>query len=179
MLGVTELGIMSMLFSWAGLVWLVPALLVIYLVVRWRQERSGVPDPQLGWKVVLFFFLWNAIQLAVFGLALVIYSLLEEGSEPRRLGLSLVVSGLIIGGAHAFGVLKSNHRQFPNVGRMFSGMHLIFFGAIGSAAIIAMTYNLFRVEPDADFGKVAGTGLIVYIVSWVVCALAHRQRYTY
>jgi hypothetical protein len=177
MFGAMELGIMSMLITWGGLAWLGPGLVVIYLIVRWRQERSGVSDPQLGWKVVMYFFLWNAIQLAVLGLALIVYSFLDDVDGARRTGLALILSGAIIGGAHAAGVLTSNHRAFPNVGRMFSGLHLVIFGIVGSVAIVVMTVNVLQVESNTEIGKIAGTGLVVYVVAWAVCALLHRRRY--
>jgi nitrate reductase gamma subunit len=142
---------------------------VVYLVVRWRTYReSGPADPQLGLKVALFHFRTLGYQIALAGLFCLLYIPFNEEarSDMLRIGGPLLISGLLIYGAHRFFLMKTNQAAFPAVGRLYQGFNLVACGLAGSAALVA-TLMLLAME-DADARAVMGgmVALLVYGGAW-------------
>jgi len=148
--------------------------LLLYVVARWRDNRSPSPDPQIGLKFALHFFRVQSYQLLLFGTAMLLYSMLskELKGDMREFVYRpafgfLVPSGVVFGVATAM-LGKTNNYSHPNVGRLFNGYNLMVSGFLGFAALIWGFQALFQKGSSGEMGRIAWTGILVYTTAWVV-----------
>lgn len=158
---------------------LVPSLL--YLVARWRAHREPVPDPQLGIKVALSYFQVTSYQLMLAGAFFLLWSMLSKGpSEYKELmyrpAFGVVVPAGIIFGIHSWALTRTNHRDFPQVGRLFAGYSLMLTGLLGTAAMIAVFVVMFQKGESGEAGRFAWAMFLVYTTAWVIQAIAFVRR---
>jgi hypothetical protein len=145
---------------------------VLYVVARWRAHRDPVPDPQLGIKVALGYFLVTSLQVLLAGTAVVLYAIIssdEDKGSLYRAGFGLLVPGALIYGAHVSLLKMTNQDAFPAVRRMLAGYNLLLTGLIGMTALIAAFQALFQKGSSHGFGRAAAAGVLVYGSAWAVC----------
>jgi hypothetical protein len=152
---------------------------VIYVVARWRSYRDGLPpDPQLGFKTAMHFFMVLGFQLLLLGAFLLVWGIFKKGpsGEAMRTAAALVVAGGIVFGAHMVGLTRTNDQSFPLVGRMFAGLCLIITGLIATMGLTMALIALFSKGDSGDVGRGAWSATIVYGIAWAVQGLRFNAR---
>src|SRR5438552_2061302 len=105
----TFAGLLPLVGGMGGAV--VPTLVTIYVVARWRGYRDGVSDPQLGRKLAAAVFCWLGLQLLLAGLAVLGYALFGAGDDRGsaiRVGAALILPALVVGGANLAALQRTN-----------------------------------------------------------------------
>jgi len=149
--------------------------LVLYALARWRQNRSGTPDPQLGLKFALHWFATSAFHLALAGAAGLIFAVISPGSgkgELYRVVFALLVPAGIILGIHLMLLKRTNDDEMPGVRRLFLGYNLFVTGLIGFISLVMGFQILFAKGSAAPVSHMIASLVLVYCSAWGV--LGHR-----
>jgi len=157
---------------------LLSVLLVGYLVLRMRDNRSEDHDPQLGLKAGLHFFFSLSILLLLSGLTVVVVDALtaekaapgSDWRQAQRTGWALVVAGGLLSLLH-FACLQAatNDRRWPAARRLFLGWRFAMHGLVVVAALTALVVVLFQKDfGDKDARKGLFGVLFVWLPSWVL-----------
>lgn len=144
---------------------------VLYVVARWRAQREATPDPQLGIKVALGYFMVTALQILLAGAAVVLYAIIssdEDKGSLYRAGFGLLVPGALVYASHVSLLRMTNQDAFPAVKRMLAGYNLLLTGLIGLSALVAAFQALFQRGSSHGFGRAAAAGVLVYGSAWVI-----------
>ena len=137
-----------------------------YLVLRWRAYREQAPaDPQLGIKVVLYYFRFLTHQLLLIGLASAAIGVLFSG---ERGPIFRIAAGLIVGGGSLYAgcvaalYQRTNAAQFPAVGRFFTGAGALVTGLVAMCAWIGFFLALFSPGRAGEVVKILVALMFVY-----------------
>jgi hypothetical protein len=152
---------------------------IIYIVARWRTYRDNLPpDPQLGFKTAMHFFLVTGIQLLLIGSFMLVWGMFQKGDsgDQMRSAAGFILTGGIIFGAHFVGLQRTNDAQFPMVGRMFAGLNLVQTGLFGTIGLALALQALFMKGDSGDFGRMAWSMTLVYGIAWGVLGMRMFQR---
>ena len=149
---------------------------LIYPIARWRAQREPVADQHLGIKVALGYFAMLAFQLALFGVALVLFGVLsksppEDRGELYRIGFGFAVPGSIMFVAHLALLRRTNQDQFPSVRRLWLGYNVVVTGLLGLIAFVATCQALFSKGSSGDVGRFCAAALVVYGSAWAACGI--------
>jgi hypothetical protein len=147
--------------------------LVLYLIVRWRASREAVPDPQLGIKLVLYYFASLAFQLAVAGFVLLVFSLIKPSSDSLwpdgdsrggvfRMAFGMIVPAALVLGAELVLIPRTNDAQHPGVRRLFVAINLMLAGLAAFAALVLAFQVLFANGSAGGLGHLAASATILY-----------------
>src|SRR5262249_10190199 len=122
------------------LLWmLVVGPLLLYPIARWRAQREPVVDPQIGLKFALHLFALIAFQLALFALAMIIYTLFSRGeskSDMYRAGFGFLLPAAGVLAMHLAALKRTNQHEFPGVRRLFLGYNLVITGLLGFGMLL-------------------------------------------
>lgn len=157
---------MMMLFAYS----IVPLFPLVYLLLRWRHTREGAaPDPQLGLKVAVYYFMTIGLHVVLMALAIGLYGLLiDRSSESLMRG----ACGLLLGGGVVYGLHRAilsrvvEPARRANVARVFAGLNVVLCGLIGMGALIATSVLLLQESVPEEAFKVAGVVMVVYLGAW-------------
>lgn len=161
------IGSFSFLFIYAYFV--VPLAPVVYIFIKWRSYRDGnPPDPQLGMKVVLYYFKTLAYHVILASLAVIFYGLLaSRGKSTVQVGLGLLVSCGIIYLSHYLLIRKlTNTAAFPITARIYAAFNLVIVGLVGMISF-AVTVTIFF-EKGFKGLELPLACFIVYAIAWAV-----------
>ena len=145
----------------------VPLAPFVYLFIKWRAYRDGLPaDPWLGAAVLLQYFWTLALHLALFGLCLALAGLLKgHGAEELNPGLGLLSAGVIALLATAFALGRVPRSPLrPQAWRVFNALNLLLCGLVALVALCAAAIMLFD-------GKISDlrlplTALVIFGAAW-------------
>jgi len=163
----TFAGVLPFMGGFGGAV--VPTLVTIYVVARWRGYREGIDDPQLGRKLAAAVFCWLALQLLLAGLSVLGYAVVggADDREPAmRIAAALVLPALLVGGLNLAALRRTNHVERPLVVRMVAGLSLIQTGIVATLALVLACVLSLLKEPDASAAGTAWSVAAVYGVAW-------------
>lgn len=159
-----------------SLVWALYLFPLAYLVLRWRAYREKqLADPQLGIKVVLYYFRFLTLQLLLAGLTAGVAGTLIGGGRGqlfRIAGALIVGAGSLYAGCVAAIHQRTNASQFPDVGRLFTGAGALVAGLAGLAAWVGFFLALFSDGYTAEAIKITGSVLLVYLPAFAVLGLS-------
>jgi hypothetical protein len=146
--------------------------MVLYLVARWRDQREPLPDPQLGLKFALNFFKWQGYQVALVGVAVLIWSILTSmPSEFRetlwRPAFGALVPGLLVFGVASYALTRTNHLERPQVGRLIAGFNMMLTGIVGFGTLVMAFQVLFAKGESGEPGRTIWSFTVVYVGAWV------------
>jgi hypothetical protein len=170
------------------------ALAVPYTVIRLKAESPV--DPQLGAKVVFQFFFSAGVLVALAGLTtlavdwmtrearppeemenaigrITIRELWEEGfNVTQRVGLGLLLSGLIVSAVHALLIQASSVAHRHRVRRTFVGWRFAIHGVIvmillSVLLILILQQGAFK-NPLVAAVRAVNAALLVWTTSWVI-----------
>ncbi len=151
---------------------LLAAPLVLYVMARWRAQRDAVPDPQLGIKLALHYFMLVGFQLALLGGVMLIYAVISsEPSEQKgssfRAALALVMPGGLLYAVHLGILRRTNDAAFPTIRRLVAGYNLVLTGIAGAVSLVLAFQALFMRGSSGELGRLAVAMLVVYGAAWV------------
>ncbi len=151
----------------------VMAPVVLYVVARWRDQREPMGDPQLGAKFALGYFKWQGYQVAIAGVAVLLWSITTKSSgEMReqiyRPAFGALIPGLLVFGVAAWALTRTNDRERPQVGRLLAGYNLMLSGLIGFVFLVAAFQTLFAKGDSGDPGRLIWSFAVVYVGAWIV-----------
>jgi hypothetical protein len=160
---------------------LVPVLLTLYVVARWRATQDGVTDPQLGLKLAYAMFRWVGLQLFLAGLSIGCYAVFAGGNDEGtalRVAAAVIFPALLVGGFNELAYRSTNHRERPTVGRMLAGLSLIQTGIVATIALVIACQLSFTKDPDSEAVGTAWSVASVYGIAWIAqgFALARAGR---
>lgn len=149
---------------------IVPLFPFVYLLLRWRHAREGAaPDPQLGLKVAVYYFMTVGLHVMLLALAMGFYGLIiDRSSESLMRG----AAGLLIGGGVVFGIHRAilsrvvEPARRANVARVFVGLNVVLCGLIGMGALVAVSVMLLQEHVPEEAFKVAAGVMVVYLGAW-------------
>jgi len=147
--------------------------IIIYIVARWRQNRDGHADPQLGLKTALAFFRVLAFQICLAGLWMLFYGIVAKGDsgELFRVAAGLLIPGLLVYAAHHVALQRTNDSFMPMANRMFSGLNLIQTGIVGFVALVAAFVITLQKDAPSEALRVVWSLVAVYTTAWGVLAV--------
>ena len=167
------IGFMSTFWLFVTTMTLAGMVALPYVVLRWRESRYLRRDPKLGLKVALHAMMSTGILLAITGVNIVaIDQATRIGSttftEPTRVGLALLLSGLILVAGHGVGLwLYANDREWPAVRRTYTGIrfinHALVVGVSLTGLLICVVSDSFA-APTSEFGCT----LVVWTAAWLI-----------
>lgn len=158
----------SLPFLITYLYFIIPLAPIVYIFIKWRSYRDAAPpDPQLGTKVILYYFKTLAYHVCLASLALLFVALLKgDNGRSILMPLGVFLSGGVIYAIHGMLIHKlTNTVEFPQASRIYTGFNLVIVGLVGMVSFAAASAILFGEgtrnikEPLAIF--------IVYIIAWV------------
>jgi len=161
------IGGFSFLFIYAYFI--IPLAPIVYIFIKWRSYRDGdPPDPQLGMKVILYYFKTLAYHVFLASLAILFYGLVKNtGSSIVHVGLGLLVSSVIIYLTHCILIHKlTNTADFPLTARIYTGLNLVIVGLVGMISFVITLVTLF--EKGFEKIELPLVCFIVYAVAWVL-----------
>ncbi|MGN6104273.1 MAG: hypothetical protein ACTHU0_04150 [Kofleriaceae bacterium] len=140
---------------------------LLYVLARWRAHREPVPDPQLGLKFLLHFFSSFALQVALAGGALLLYTVMSPGpsdvkSPAYRMALGLLIPGVAIAWLPLSLLRRTNDLELPGVRRMFSGYNLLVIGLFAFLGLVLGFQALFARGSSDGLGHAGGSMILVY-----------------
>ncbi len=136
----------------------------IYIILRVRDARGSLQDPQLGVKFALHLLITIAAIIAINGTATIFGDLLsmaadeqpfgypagqgmgfgrtstaqstEFPSEIARMGFGMLVAGIVMAGAEVWLLYtRTNERKWPMTRRIFAGSRLLIHGLVVTALL--------------------------------------------
>jgi hypothetical protein len=154
---------------------------ILYVVARWRQNREGAQDPQLGIKFALSFFRQLGYQTMLLGGFMVLYGITSKMMSGHRdlimrPAFGLLVPGLIVWGVHNLAMQRTNRIQFPGVERLFAGYNLITTGILGFVGLIMVFQSLFGKGDSGEGGRIAWSLALVYTSAWATQGVIFLNR---
>lgn len=152
--------------------------MVLYILARWRQNRTGANDPQLGLKFALHWFATSAFHLALAGGTGLIFAIISPGSGKgdlyRSVFAMLVPAGIIMG-VHLALLKRTNDEEVPGVRRLFLGYNLFVTGLIGFIALVMFFQILFAKGSAAPVSHLVGSLVLVYGTAWALLGYKFGQ----
>lgn len=125
---------------------------LLYVLLRWRTAGQG--EPGLGTLAALHYFKNTGLLVALSGVALFLYSLLEgKGADSeQRTALGLLCGGTLFFGMHLLAVSRRGPADPGHpVRRLFDGYVLVLCGIIGFVFLLVLFVAAF--EKDTGFGS--------------------------
>jgi len=172
------LGIITLVsYIYVVVPFLLLVLLVGYLILRSRDNRSEDHDPQLGLKTGLHYFFSLSILLVLNGLTvLVVDALVVENAPPgewrqaQRTGMGLVVAGTLLALIHFVCIRgATNESRWPAARRLFLGWRFAIHGLVVVIAVTALIVVLFQKDfGDKTTRKTLYGVLLVWLPSWIL-----------
>jgi uncharacterized membrane protein YuzA (DUF378 family) len=149
----------------------VPLAPIIYIFIKWRYYRDeAAPDPQLGMKVVLYYFKTLAYQGLLVSLAVLFYSVLDNESNIIKVGLGIFISCGLLYIVHYIIIPKlTNTLEFPLTARVYTGFNLIIVGLIGMISFVITVTIL--IDKGLKNSELPLAIFVVYAIAWVVQTL--------
>ena len=143
--------------------------MILYVLARWRANRAGTPDPQLGLKFALHWFATSAFHLALASGAGLVFALISPGSSKgelyRAVFAMLVPAGIILG-VHLMLLKRTNDDEVPGVRRLFLGYNLFITGLVGFISLVLGFQLLFAKGSAAPVSHMVGSLVLVYGTAW-------------
>ena len=160
------LGSFSFLIFYAYFV--VPLAPIVYIFIKWRYYRDGAaPDPQLGMKVVLYYFKTLAYHAVIASLAILFYGVLGDENDAINVGLGMFISCGIIYIVHYIIIPKlTNTHEFPLTARIYTGFNLIIVGLVGMISFVITVTML--IDKGLKKAELPLAVFVVYAIAWVV-----------
>ena len=159
MRGMEMLGVLPVMYV---IYFIIPLAPLIYWFLKWRSYRDQMqPDPDLGKKVVVYYFKTLGYQIALLGITMMIFGLLSRrGDEQLKAGLGFLIGGgliylLLVMAIYAKFIGDNTHL----VARTYTGFNVVLVGLIFIIGFTAFWVLLFT----ASF-KAAKLPLSVFIV---------------
>ena len=173
----TFMGVFPFLIFYAYMI--VPLAPVVYVLLKWRSYRDGSsPDPQLGIKVVLYYFKTLAYHVFLASCAVFFYGLLAGESDAIKVGLGLLISSGILYVVHSILIQRlSNTRAFPLTARIYAGFNLIMVGLLGMVSFV-ITVTLL-IDKGQESIKLPLAWVVVYAIAWVYQTLYFCKPFLY
>lgn len=149
---------------------IVPLFPFVYLLLRWRQSREGAtPDPQLGLKVAVYYFMTVGLHVMLLAVAMGLYGLIIDRSSESLMRGAI---GLLLGGGVVYGIHRAilvrvvDASRRANVARVFAGLNVVVCGLIGMGALVVTSVLLLQEYVPEDAFKIAGVAMVVYLGAW-------------
>jgi hypothetical protein len=141
----------------------------LYALARWRQTRSGRPDPHLGIKSALAYFRVISFQVTLAGGWLLIYSMVHDGDsgELVRAAFGLLIPGGLVLAGHQAALQRTNYRLMSMPVRMFDGLNLVQTGLIGFIALVFSCVVTLQKNPEGELLRIVWSLSFVYVGAWM------------
>jgi hypothetical protein len=150
-------------------------LAIPYAVLRARDSREH-PDPQLGLKAALHYFLSVSLLLFLTGLTVVSVDLITREGRPGRdpdtdairTGLALAASGAAFASLHLILLSRSNDHRNPIARRTFTGWRFAIHGLVVLFCVTACVVIVLQKTFETRTLKIFLAILLVWFPSWLV-----------
>jgi len=164
------------------------ALAIPYAVLRLRASEGPEPDPQVGLKVILYYFFSVSMLMILVGFTILAIDAVQEKEEalgpfgqpqrvkPRsefneaqRIAVALILTGLLFGLFHwVLAKIVTNDRQYPAARRVFVGWRLAFHGLVLLNVATALMVTLFQKDPSVKAIKTLLAVGFVWAIAWII-----------
>jgi hypothetical protein len=153
-------------------IYLVVAFVLVYFAADAQGRRSGTRDPAIGGRIVTTFLLTIGFQAVLGGLALFLAGILDGHEMPTKLGIGLVVGG-VLSSVFPLIVHKTKLTELSGgaadfVGRKALGINAILAGTVSTATLIGASVALVS---GGDLEPMLLGPLIVYTVASIFVML--------
>jgi hypothetical protein len=167
--------IMAELFTWGLGSVLYPLVMyltfsiipLVFILIKWRMDHDkNTKDPQVGLKVILYYFKIMALQVLLVDAAITVHGIIMGNIfESFSVQLAFLVVGGFIYGIHAVLIIFFTNRSgHPGVARYFTAYN-IFISGIASMASCVMSI-VFLAENNLDSFHITAAIALVYTITW-------------
>ena len=146
---------------------LIPLGPIVYLFIRWRSIKGEKVDPNLGIKVLVYYFKTLAYHLILIGISLLFAGLLKNGyTSNAKIGTAFIIAGGLVYAIHYAVIQKAfNETEFPLTRRVYNAFNLILVGLIGLSSSIIWISIVLSKRPKGYEAPLAF--LAVYLIAWI------------
>lgn len=146
---------------------LIPLGPLVYIFIKWRSNRESEPvDPNLGIKVITYYFKTIGYHVSLIGLSLIIINLIKgDFGHSGRTGIGIFLCGGLVYLVH-FLILQKffDDYDFIITKRVFNAFNLIFAGLVGIISMIILMVIVLGKKPEGFEYPLAF--FIVYLIAW-------------
>lgn len=115
---------------------------VIYVVARWREDKGGPPDPQLGFATIYGLVAYLGFTVANAGLCTLLGAIFQGGTVKVGFPLALMFSGALVF-APAFLAVKAKTAGAPSrASRLYVGLVVLASSVISAGLVVAIAMML-------------------------------------
>lgn len=118
---------------------LVPLAPAVYIFIRWRGYKESRPqDPQLGLKVLLYYFKVLGYHVFLVGLAIFVSgSITPRSGAVAQAALGAMIGGAVVYGIHFYLIRRLTEKdRFPGAKRAYNAFNVIMTGLVGMIGLI-------------------------------------------
>lgn len=148
---------------------LIPMGPLIYIFIRWWSSReSKSVDPNLGIKVITYYFKTIGYHIALIGFSLILHDIFKGGSKNSiSIGAGILICGGVVYLIH-FLIIKKlfNDTEFTITKRVYNVFNLIFAGLVGITSIVIFLLVILSKTPLGFEAPLAF--FIVYVMAWIL-----------
>jgi hypothetical protein len=142
---------------------------VIFILVKWRMDHDmKVKDPQVGLKVLLYYFKTLSLQVLLVSAVLTIIAIIKNIlADMYAFPLSFFIVGAVIYAAHLILIiLFTNRSGFPTVARYFAAYTTFTVGIVSMASAIMSI--IFLIQKNYEPLDISIAVCLVYIITWII-----------
>ncbi|MEN8222304.1 MAG: hypothetical protein ABFR36_03510 [Acidobacteriota bacterium] len=147
---------------------LIPMGPLIYIFVRWLSGRKSKPvDPNLGIKVITYYFKTFGYHISLIGFFLIIHDIFKGGSKNSFMtGVGVLICGGVVYLIHFLIVLKFfNDTEFTITKKVYNTFNLILAGLVGITSMIIFLLIILSKKPLRF--EIPLAFFIVYFIAWI------------
>lgn len=147
---------------------LIPLGPLVYIFIKWWSNRELKPaDPNLGIKVIVFYFKTIGYHISLIGFSLILHDIFKGGSKSSiKVGVGILICGGIVYIIHLLIIQKYFYdTEFSITKRVYNAFNLIFVGLIGITAMVISLLIMLSKRPKGFEAPL--TFFIIYVIAWV------------
>lgn len=146
---------------------LIPLGPIIYLFVRWRSNKGEKADPNLGIKVMTYYFKTLGYHLSLIGIAVLLIDLFKNGyTANAKTGTAIVITGGLVYIIHVLIISRSfDESGFTLTKRVYNAFNLILVGLVALSSTIILFAIILGKRPKGFETPLAF--MVIYMLAWL------------
>jgi len=147
---------------------LIPLGPLVYIFIKWWSNKESKPvDPNLGIKVITYYFKTIGYHIFLIGFSLILHDILKGGSKNSfSIGFGILICGSIVYIIHLMIIQRFfKDTVFSITKRIYNAFNLIFVGLI-SITSMSICLSILLGKRSKGF-EAPLTFFIVYVIAWI------------
>lgn len=147
---------------------LIPLGPLVYIFIKWWSNKEAKPvDPNLGIKVITYYFKTIGYQISMIGISLMIANLIKGNIDSSgRTGAGILICGGLVYLIHLLIIKKFfDDTEFTITKRVYSTFNIVFVGLVVIVSMIVWLSIMLGEMPVKFETPLAF--FIVYFIAWI------------